>query len=740
MAVPVLIGLNTGVEWGCTQLSNHNPARSWKGSLGRKSLAFVAIWLLGYAGFEMTCPGLQVDDSLYRALQMFAFNYQTDVACLGSENWLMRITRFAAGLFSIYAILSLASQRFGDWVRQILQLGRERNVLLGYGRVNRILAQELLKQNKALTIVDLSFAPGDAHQVRAAGMCPVECDLNDVDALRSLNLKKVQRVYVACGDDAANLKIGSLALHCMQDKRKGAADDRPVHVHIASPKFMQELGDAADVSIAIDDGLDFFCIKKATARALVSRARLVERAADLKAPRPHVVMLGCSELAESIFLEALNATVSNEKSARFTFIDCDQSFENQLRAHYPQLLNDSLPVAARPDISFLTRDIAALNFDDDPDLKKLDDSDEPPTCWIIACREDEPNIEAALRLETAMHNLRRRPVPVFARVWQGDLALRRQAKLGGSIFFGHQNDPLVAEFLLEEGRDWFAKRIHAGYLEDLGVAGPGKKVALDTRPYDREWEHLPVSLRNTNRLVADHVPQKLWDLGFEWRQRDTGRIPLAPRDDEKSRPLKNKLDFIRNAKREEELPHELMGIARTEHLRWMLDRAVFGIKHGTTRSNRQRIHPEMVDFDTLQKVRKRLDLTAIREALLLPDSEAPRKRAGRAIERVVFSTDIEDAATAELPDGVTELAVHLRDGRSAYTSKHKKELAALIRKFAKKDTACRLHFVIIGEGLIGVRTDTGETVDSSRFLKRWLSEAIGTIPEEVFVDLTWRRS
>ena len=69
MAVPVLIGLNTGVEWGCTQLSNHNPARSWKGSLGRKSLAFVAIWLLGYAGFEMTCPGLQVDDSLYRALQ-----------------------------------------------------------------------------------------------------------------------------------------------------------------------------------------------------------------------------------------------------------------------------------------------------------------------------------------------------------------------------------------------------------------------------------------------------------------------------------------------------------------------------------------------------------------------------------------------------------------------------------------------------------------------------------------------
>ena len=95
---------------------------------------------------------------------------------------------------------------------------------------------------------------------------------------------------------------------------------------------------------------------------------------------------------------------------------------------------------------------------------------------------------------------------------------------------------------------------------------PGRPPALANRP----WESLDESLRNANRMTADHFEVKMRAIGCR----------IVPRDGNTQTPVTLEAD-------------ELELLARMDHDRWWADRALDGWRHGTVRDNAAKVHPNI---------------------------------------------------------------------------------------------------------------------------------------------------
>ena len=141
------------------------------------------------------------------------------------------------------------------------------------------------------------------------------------------------------------------------------------------------------------------------------------------------------------------------------------------------------------------------------------------------------------------------------------------------------NDP---DFLTQERHDALARSIHDFYLEGCLSAGEpiGARASL------QEWENLPESFRDDNRLVADCYQLKLRDIG--------ARIIT-----EGGPPLRFE-------------PDELEALAIAEHDRWMAAKLSDGWVYGPQRDDRRRLHPDIVPYAALSERVKDLDREQVR--------------------------------------------------------------------------------------------------------------------------------
>ena len=710
---------------------------------------FVVILTLGTIGVELSRDHSNVVDSLYRALQLFTLDMTLE---LGWERHpLLMVVRFLAAAFSILAIVTLFSRRFATWIRKIFQaFDGDRVIFFGYGKVNRALLKHLVAQRAGpITIVDQSFTDADRREARTNGALLIEADITSATVIESLYPGRASRIYVASGSDSLNLEVGMMAARVVEAAHKAHPGrtlpqtrrrygcplgcDEIVMVHAASPKFMFDLARGRDVDFVLAHGLRFFSFKTATAAALVALARFPERASDLELPQPHLVIAGAGEMAQAIFEQVLIAAVSATGVPRITIIDRNAATAHaRFVAHYPRLFDDSLPEGVFPEPRFVEADLETLRFDGDEHLDQFDDLDAPPTAWIFTCREDKTNIEAALRLQDAMQVLSRRPVPIFARAWEGELAASGRG-LGLTQLFGQGHDSEVCERITGCGLDWMAMAIHEGYGFDarfrvLGEADGGQNV----QAYRDHWAALPEHIQRTNYWAAMHLPQRLHELGFDWRGRAKGEIPILPGNTE----IEAKLTAETGAKGP--IDPSLSSTAATEHRRWVIDRALNGWRYGDARSNRRRRHPDMVDFNELKENVKRLDFTAIRVAFKLgaTDFSSPPPVAHPIL---IEEMDVEEIN--ELRAEATCLRIHIGRGQSRLNPEVQNSLVDLLRALRIHTVLCRLHIVIHGEDEIQVGrldSDTGELLnDETQPFLRWLSELCTKLPEGVILDLDY---
>lgn len=715
---------------------------------------FVLIFLMSALGFALSGAGA---DSFYKSLQLFGLNYDVSEIDDFEPHFLVQIGRFLAPVLTIFALIELISQRLVGWIRNLLQATHsDRILLLGHGQINRVLLKHYLNSAShagPVTVVDRSFDEASLKRGRAEGVLMLEADVTDPDAIRRLRPHNAKAIYVACGSDVLNLEVASEVVNCIDQTLRPSPGRTPqakpyrygcndaleeiVNVHVASPKLMNDMVRAQEISFPLGSGLRFFSFKVATATALINRARFPMRARDIDCDTPHLVICCAGEMGEAILVQTLTTAISNNRIPKITVIDSDKMrAHGRMNTHYPRLFDGSIPDFEQPVIEFIEADLETSCFETDTKFRELDAQANPPTAWVFASRSDELNITSALRLETAMHRGALRQVPVFARAWEGQLALGDH-ELGGTRLFGRLDDKDVCRLITSKYTDQIARQIHSAYTGEKVSAELGP---TNSSPFTQEWMSLPEDARQSSFKAAEHLPQRIEDLGFDWRGRVSGIVPRLSYEDPPLGYLKSKSndnDF-------KGLPVSLEISARTEHQRWVVERAISGWQAGL-RNNRTKRHPRMVTYDELSEVDQSLDLTSLNAALLLSEFESsqPVQSAWPRVCKEYCLNGLD-----HISKDATTIVLHFgRDNWLIPTPVWQKvETTLLDLRWHPK--LCRLHIVVhgpMGVALALPQSDKERALnkelveDVTKPFLRVLGDLVAHLPNGVAVDVDFRR-
>ncbi|MFB0873985.1 MULTISPECIES: RyR domain-containing protein [unclassified Sphingobium] len=201
-----------------------------------------------------------------------------------------------------------------------------------------------------------------------------------------------------------------------------------------------------------------------------------------------------------------------------------------------------------------------------------------PVAILIDAGDDDRALALALAVD-AHYRAADRPAPPIHVRMDGAPDHRVGA---GILPFGalaHLADP---DMLLQDRHDALARSIHDFYLEGRFTEGE----TIGARASMQEWEDLPESFRDDNRLVADCYQLKLRDIGARLVEGVGPGLHLTP--------------------------DELEELSRAEHDRWMAAKLVQGWTHAPVRDDARRLHPDIVPYDDLSEAIKDLDREQVR--------------------------------------------------------------------------------------------------------------------------------
>jgi|GEM_PF-4064750 len=732
---------------------------------------FLVAVVFGVLGFQASRSaaitenfGSNFLDNLYRTIQLFSFNYEVEEAWKPESAWLL-LARYLAAFLTTYAVITIFARRLIErtwfWAQR---KRREHHVILGFGVVGRAFARELRRRRKPVTAIDAQFDDADRAFARDHGILLVSGDLSDPETLSRTRIGGARRIIVACGNDLTNIEIGDAAAAAVEawhvnrgkiehgakspaaPRRFGCnAEGEPVvKVHLASTGLLADLAEgAAGTGSAHGGAFESFSLKTDAARALLAKARLPMRARDCGQSRVHLVIVGLGDQGEAILFSALAAAVAaGLRPPKVTLIDqCAKDVRKRLSAHRPRLFDGSIPKDARPSLTFVNLDIGAVSFDLDESILGIDLGDDPPTAWVFCSGRDELDLAAGRRLELAMHQRCRRPAPIFIRRWSA----RMPEELAGSddplrltSFFGDITNTVQKAEVLDEKAFLLPKVLHDAYRGGATAAGS----PIDIDQFRQSWNRLPENVREANRSTARHIAQKLIDLGFLWREMDSGGLPtlsaetagactaligVAGEDGSSSVPGAPCQAPARDI------------ILRTEHNRWLVDRAIAGWMAGPRsdrgiprRDNRRRLHDNIRSFDELDaetRARYARPLAAAIRILERPeiDHGAQRRETG---EIRLCSADVLEVHCRETDFvAVSELIIRVGETCTIVAEPVRQRLRALVADWAYQRAACRLLVLLEGPVDFAPINDDGDkksltTVEVLRELIELLASGI----------------
>lgn len=260
-----------------------------------------------------------------------------------------------------------------------------------------------------------------------------------------------------------------------------------------------------------------------------------------------------------------------------------------------------------------------------------------PVAILIDLNDDDRALAVALAVDARYRAAALPAPPIHVR-----MAGSHDHHVGAGLFpFGSLADLADPDMLLQDRHDALARSIHDFYLE--GRFAEGERIGA--RASMQEWEDLPESFRDDNRLVADCYQLKLRDIGARLVEGSGPSLALTP--------------------------DELEQLSRAEHDRWMAAKLVQGWTHGPVRDDARRLHPDIVPYDALSEAIKDLDREQVRIMARLLGASG--RRALRTL-RILLQPGGEDTAPdpaaliaaigAHYPDRAPVFAGNLSDGWS----------------------------------------------------------------------------
>lgn len=484
-------------------------------------------------------------------------------------------------------------------------------IVIGDTAIARRVARGFSKQGQRVLHVVPLDAQSAQQSAQETEVTRVRMVVDAGTILRSTGADFAHNIVIDVGSDTETLSIGKVMIKTFatsapsRSSLRASKSDRrhdTLAFQVVDPVLADQFLDIANAeksrvrqpNAREVPRLAIFDENRAIARNTLAREPLFVLANARGQKRVHAVVVGFGDLGEKILDQVMLTSIAGSlMPPRVTVIDRNaERRAREFRARRPNVL-DTL------DIKFLSLDIGLdpLEGADVPSslvqLLELEKAD-GITAIFVTLGTDAETTRTALLLRRHCERTKTLDAPIFYR-WHaaetaGDLLNRGTAgDPRRSDQFIRMEVP-ISSFLREitdpEGRDALARALHENYIK-------GKAISEQA---EQAWEHLPETLRRANVRAADHLPAKLWTLGFDIGGIAPGVIPLL---DAEARAW---LFCSQKSPHYCDVKAKLAELTRVEHERWMIERKLDGWAYAPTRDNARHLHNLLVPWETLKKL------------------------------------------------------------------------------------------------------------------------------------------
>ena len=560
----------------------------------------IAFGLAGWSAALFDGSFKSISEIIVRVISSFI----PKAATVADGNWASRLGAVLAALTTVIGAVMVGLATLGEHVTKAKarHLWTQHTILIGATPLARRLADGFQAEGQRVLHVVAIDAPktGEPGRVRLGF---------DIDAiLDATALRRARLVAVDLGSDAATLSLGRSILDVCETeppswsifgwpRRRSTNGPASLALRVADSVLADQFSEVlfserrrqkttagiTPLRPAIFDE------NSVIARYTLARDPLFVMAHARKQRRVHAVVIGFGDLGERLHDQIMLTSVAGSLDLpRVTVLDRHAArCEREFRARRPAVL-DSL------ETEFVEFDVGLdllEGAEAPPQLEKLRAPEDSLaiTAIFLALPTDAENLRAALLLRRHSERNGNLRAPIF---YRSRLSPGESDVLGTGGNFGLptrfvpmriSSDALLKEVADTDGRDDLARALHEGYL-----LGEGKSAEAAV-----SWAQLSEPLRRANIHAADHLPAKLWSLGFDISELLPGQIPTF--DDAAKQWLFGKPGVAPSP----DALASVAALAKLEHDRWMIERKLDGWAYGPVRDNMRQLHPKLVSWEEL---------------------------------------------------------------------------------------------------------------------------------------------
>lgn len=537
----------------------------------------IIAFVLGYIGLDkyFKAQGLTNSplDNLYATIQLFMLSTPFKTGPVPIE---LELARFLALIVTLGTTLTALVIILHEQIQFLqLKLIRDHTIICGLGNKGAHLVNKLNESGEQVIVIERDESNDLIKTCEDQGVTVLKGDAKDKELLIKAGVHKAKYIVSFCGDESTNIQVAILSREIAIECK-----DRVLTciVNIVNPQVCQVL---ASLEIEMEKSdcfkIEFFNIFDIGVQSLLKK---YPPYADVQKP-PHMLVVGLGHAGENIIIQTARKWQPgyNEKRDRLhiTIVDKDVEVKKQsLCSRYPQLEKVCEFSIVEVDINYeFYKSQLLLNPELTSDI----------TSAYVCLDQDYLGLSVALLL---CKQLRSKKVPIILQTDQdsGLATLLSVEKFENLHIFGLLDWACRPELVLGGIWEVLARANHEEYLihqKKLGV-NPEKNPSMVT------WEELPVGLKESNRLQADHIGVKLKAIGC-------GIAPLTDWD-------AGSFEFSREEK-------ELM--AEMEHERWVKERLRDGWKFGPKKDIEEKISPHLIPWKQLSDEIKEYDRVFIRK-------------------------------------------------------------------------------------------------------------------------------
>lgn len=467
---------------------------------------------------------------------------------------------------------------FREKIREIpLLFCRYHVVICGVHTTTEVLAQQFRNKKTKTVVIGAGEDTFEAENIRRSSTVVLSGDPKNPAVLSLARLKNASSLLALTGSDGLNAEIALAAMKILE-KRKG--EPLTCILQISNPglwKIIREQVLLPGKSPAVR--IDFYNGPALGARDLLS-SHFTPYIQTLSAHPSLLIVVGAGSLGENIITGASRAwyeTGSRSSSLQVLLVDVHgREIRDRLYMTYP-CLKDAADIRAVP------VDVRSAEFQSGGYLKDL--GTHSSVLAFICLNDDTAGLTAALALS---HHLVGLDARIFVRMDHNPglatLVKEMSPETVPITPFNSLSFAARPDLVLGGIREILARAIHDQYL--------AKQSLHDAEQNDAAmapWDDLPERLRESNRLQAEGILEKLRAVGCDI-------LPLT--------------DW--NAPAFSFTPAEIEYLAEMEHERWMEAMKTRGFSLGPVKDEQKKTHPSMVPYIELSEPEKEKDRDAVR--------------------------------------------------------------------------------------------------------------------------------